>query len=76
MITMAEPPFKVATAEDREVVAGLARLLYMVYCERKNFAPNPAPYVPAWALDYARVAVVWLGYDELAADAIVAVGEG
>ena len=70
MITMTEPPFKVATAEDREVVAGLARLLYMVYCERKNFAPNPAPYVPAWAIDYASTAVSWLGWDEAAESAL------
>ena len=63
MSVTTSPPFEVESVEDREVVGHLGRLLYLVYCERKNFTPRSAPYVPAWAIDYARTAVLWLGYD-------------
>ena len=59
-----EPPFTVESPQDREVVADLARLMYLVYCDRKGFTPSDSPYAPAWALDYARTAVLWLGYDD------------
>ena len=67
---MQSPPFRVQTAEDREMVADFARLLYLVYCEKKEFTPSDAPYAPAWAYDYAKTAVLWLGYDEGGADAV------
>ena len=59
-----EPPFTVESPQDREVVADLARLMYLVYCDRKGFTPSDSPYAPAWALDYAKIAATWLGYDE------------
>lgn len=45
-------------------VQGVGRLIYLHYCDHKRFDPKPVPYVPGWAVDYARVAVDALGFDE------------
>ena len=66
----AHAPFGVGAAEDRAVMADLARVMYLQYCDVKGFTPNPAPYVPAWAIDYASTAVSWLGWDEAAESAL------
>lgn len=49
---------------DQLAVQGLGRLLYLQYCEHRNFDPKPVPYVPGWAVDYARVSIEVLGFDE------------
>ena len=54
----------VTESEEDTVVRLLARVLYLQYCRVKGFAPNRNPYVPAWAIDYARVSVDQLGWDE------------
>lgn len=46
------------------VVRHLARLMYLAYCRRKGDTPYRDGYVPAWALDYAEVAVGFLGYED------------
>ena len=56
--------------EELAVVALLARALYLNYCQVKGYTPNAKPYVPAWAIDYANVAVLYLGYDDDAIDAL------
>ena len=56
--------------EDDTVVSLLARVLYLQYCKAKGFRPTGAPYVPAWALDYARVSLDMLGYDDEALSAL------
>lgn len=45
-------------------VQGVGRLIYLQYCGHKHFDPKPLPYVPGWAVDYARVAVDALGFDD------------
>lgn len=52
------------TEQDRAVVRHLARLMYLAYCRRKGDTPYRDGYVPAWALDYAEVAVNFLGYED------------
>lgn len=52
------------------VIAQLARRMYIKYCQTRGFVPNEEPYVPAWALDYARIAVGYLSYDEEAVEAL------
>lgn len=49
---------------DQLAVQGLGRVLYLHYCEHRKFDPKPVPYVPGWAVDYARVAIDVLGFDE------------
>jgi hypothetical protein len=49
---------------EAEEVQELGRALYLRYCQVKAFRPTPAPYVPAWALDYARVALAWVDGEE------------
>lgn len=57
--------------EDGAVVRHLARLMYLAYCRRKGDTPYRNGYVPAWALDYAEVAVEFLGYDDSTASAVM-----
>lgn len=50
-----------------QVIDLLARIMYAHYCERRGtsvFQRKSGKYVPAWARDYAAVAVDWLGFDE------------
>lgn len=49
---------------DEDVVRMVARGMYVVYCERNNLTQFRRGYVPAWALDYAEVAVRMLGYPD------------
>jgi hypothetical protein len=56
--------------EDTIVTGLLARVLYLQYCKQKGFRATAAPYVPAWALDYARVSLDMLGYDDEAVTAL------
>lgn len=58
----------VTTNEDTQVIGALARVFYIDYCTNGNLEPNPAPYVPRWAVSYARLAVDALGYDDEAVD--------
>lgn len=43
--------------EDSEYVTDLARAFYLHFCAIRNYAVQPHPYAPAWALDYARIAI-------------------
>lgn len=58
-------------SEDK-LIRALARLMYLVYCERAGKRPHRDGYVPGWALDYAECALDVLGYDD---DAPARVGE-
>jgi len=49
---------------DQAVVRHLARLMYLAYCRKRGESPFREGYVPAWALDYAEVAVDFLGYED------------
>lgn len=55
---------KTDVMQDEWVTRKLARLMYLVYCRHNGSNPFHGDYVPAWALDYAQVAVEVLGYDE------------
>ena len=43
--------------EDTEYVVDLARAFYLHFCQVRGYAPQQSPYAPAWALDYARIAI-------------------
>lgn len=49
---------------DEEIIRSLARLMYLVYCERNGKRPHRSGYVPGWALDYAETALDALGADD------------
>lgn len=50
--------------EDEErAVRALARRLYLEYCDERNHKPYAGPWVPRWAVSYARVAVDAYGFD-------------
>lgn len=70
MTTMTSIKSTVEVDEEQAVIALLARALYLNYCQKKGFTPNARPYVPAWAIDYANVAVRYLGYDDDAIEAL------
>lgn len=54
------------------IVHKLARRMYLRYCEANGKRPFRQPgYAPPWALDYAEVAVDFLGYDEDMVPAVV-----
>lgn len=46
------------------VVRHLARRFYDAYCDVNGRRPYRDGYVPAWALDYAEIAVDVLGFDD------------
>lgn len=52
--------------EDMKVNYMLARVLYERFCEYKGFKQRPQPYVDPAMLDYASIAVQYLGYDSVA----------
>ena len=54
-----------AEAEVNQAVSALARAMYLHYCQEKDWSPYPAPWVPRWAMDYARIAVDAYGFDEV-----------
>jgi hypothetical protein len=35
----------------------MARGMYLAFCQNKGFDPYAEPYVPAWAIQYAQVAL-------------------
>lgn len=49
---------------DDEVCRMVARGMYLVYCQTRGVPPYRGGYVPAWALDYADVAIRMLGYPD------------
>jgi len=51
-------------AKDQLAVLALGRLMYEKYCDHNRFDGKPAPYVPGWATDYARIAIDAFGYDD------------
>jgi hypothetical protein len=53
---------------DDLAVLTLARMIYIRYCDNRSFTPYEAPWVPKWAVEYARVAVSAYGYDDEALD--------
>jgi hypothetical protein len=57
---------------DLKVEYMLARVLYERFCDYKQFTPRKQPYVDPAMLDYASLAVEYLGYDD---DAIVRLEE-
>lgn len=50
--------------EETQVTGLLARAFYLKYCKVRGTTPNPQPYVPAWAIDYAVIGIRTLGYDD------------
>lgn len=60
-------------AEDAYVTGLLARAMYLRWCEHKGFNPKPGMYADAGSMDYARVAVDILGYDQNAIDHLLKV---
>ena len=60
-------------AEDAYVTGLLARAMYLRWCEHKGFDPKPGMYADAGSMDYARVAVDILGYDQNAIDHLLEV---
>lgn len=51
-------------AEDAYVTGLVARAMYLRWCEHKGFNPKTGMYADAGSMDYARVAVELLSYDE------------
>lgn len=53
---------------DRDVdqaIAALARKFYLHHAQHKGWEnPQPYPWAPLWAIDYARIAVDTFGFDE------------
>ena len=43
--------------EDTDYVTDLARAFYLHFCAIRSYNVQPPPYCPAWALDYARIAI-------------------
>jgi hypothetical protein len=60
-------------AEDAYVTSLVARAMYLRWCEHKGFNPKPGMYADAGSMDYARVAVDILGYDQNAIDHLLKV---
>ena len=60
-------------AEDAYVTGLLARAMYLRWCEDKGFDPRPGNYADAGSIDYAKVAVDILGYDQNAIDYLLKV---
>lgn len=60
---MQDSVFNVNLDEKDEVTAMLARMLYVHFQTHRNKDSSPAPFVPAWAYDYAKIAVRYCGYD-------------
>ncbi len=60
-------------AEDAYVTGLLARAMYLRWCEHKGFDPRAGMYADAGSMDYARVAVDILGYDQNAIDHLLKV---
>lgn len=60
-------------AEDAYVTGLVARAMYLRWCEHKGFNPKPGMYADAGSMDYARVAVDILGYDQNAIDHLLEV---
>lgn len=58
---MSEPSKKVMIPpladEDSDYVLDLARVFYAHFCKVRGYQQQPPPYAPAWALDYARLAI-------------------
>lgn len=54
------------------VVHFLARKFYNAYCDVHGRRPYRDGYVPAWALDYAEIAVEVLGFDDDVVQAVSA----
>lgn len=65
---MTRPVLGVEIDEENEVVALLARVLYVHFQEHRNKQPSSAPFAPEWAYDYARLSVRYCGYDDDAVD--------
>jgi hypothetical protein len=53
--------------EEEWIIRQLARRIYLAYCEHNNTTPFRGDYAPAWAIEYAEIAVETLGYDDVAA---------
>jgi len=53
-------------AEESHVIHMLAREMYLRFCEHKAFTPRAAPYADAGCIDYASIAVKFLGWDSIA----------
>lgn len=49
--------------DEQQVELMLSRMLYLTYSNHRGKDPKPAPYVPEWALAYAKVAIAYLGFD-------------
>ncbi len=49
---------------DQQVIEALADRMYAQFCDTRGTERWRAGYRPAWALDYAEVAVEYLGIPE------------
>lgn len=48
-----------------QIIRQLGRRMYLRWCQATDKKPHRQPhYVPPWALDYAEVAIDFLGYPE------------
>lgn len=56
--------------ETQAVTALMARVMYLRWCEFRNFEPRPYPYADAGSMDYAATAIEYLGYDDEAIEAL------
>lgn len=54
----------IGMTEYDQAVHFLSRALYLAYCDHSQRDPMPPPWVPGWAINYARTAITYLGYDD------------
>lgn len=48
----------------QQVIHVLARKMYLAFCEKKGWDPHPFPYVDNSSIQYATIAVGYLGFED------------